>query len=445
MKFIVGVDDHDSTKAGCTTHFSSILLEKLFLKNCKISELPKLVRLNPNIPWKTRGNASISFIVDCNISLCELEQLVSDTSEKYVKKISMGYNLNRKPGYAILEYDKYNLIKDKLESFYERAVSDVIPLDLAKKFAKNNKILIGGSRGLIGSIAALGFDEDYTFELLTYRKIENWNKDRDVDNKSIMEADSIFFPRVVANYDYFKNKPLILSHGRDPVFYGLRGTDPEILIKEMNTINAKEELDFFMIFKTNQMTDSHLKYLGTRYYQTTSMKIKINSIRIMKGGHVLIEGSDNEMLVIVYRESRELNSLAKELKRGDLIHVSGAIKPSFNNSKILEAERIEVLYLNDQINEIPLCPICKRRMESAGKDKGYRCKRCRTFANSKTTRSISRNITLGLYQSPLYRHLTKPIYLNLSKPEINEEELINNILSKMIKRQDRYVSTMVSS
>ncbi|WP_157043019.1 hypothetical protein [Sulfuracidifex metallicus] len=175
------------------------------------------------------------------------------------------------------------------------------------------------------------------------------------------------------------------------------------------------------------------------------MKIKINSIRIMKGGHVLIEGSDNEMLVIVYRESRELNSLAKELKRGDLIHVSGAIKPSFNNSKILEAERIEVLYLNDQINEIPLCPICKRRMESAGKDKGYRCKRCRTFANSKTTRSISRNITLGLYQSPLYRHLTKPIYLNLSKPEINEEELINNILSKMIKRQDRYVSTMVSS
>ncbi|WP_162199560.1 TiaS agmantine-binding domain-containing protein [Sulfuracidifex metallicus] len=119
--------------------------------------------------------------------------------------------------------------------------------------------MIGGSRGLIGSIAALGFDEDYTFELLTYRKIENWNKDRDVDNKSIMEADSIFFPRVVANYDYFKNKPLILSHGRDPVFYGLRGTDPEILIKEMNTINAKEELDFFMIFKTNQMTDSHLK------------------------------------------------------------------------------------------------------------------------------------------------------------------------------------------
>ncbi|TRM85849.1 hypothetical protein DJ526_10655 [Sulfolobus sp. A20-N-G8] len=118
MKFLVGIDDHDSYKLGCTTHFSTILISHLFYDhNIKILELPYLVRLNPNIPWKTRGNAAIRLEVEFNGNKKELLELISYYSEKYTKHISLANQYGRRPGIAIIEYDNYEKHKGLIHNF----------------------------------------------------------------------------------------------------------------------------------------------------------------------------------------------------------------------------------------------------------------------------------------------------------------------------------------
>src|SRR5512136_2100399 len=50
-------DDTDSPAGMCTTYLAALVLEEL--REYDLIGLPRLVRLNPNIPWKTRGNAAI--------------------------------------------------------------------------------------------------------------------------------------------------------------------------------------------------------------------------------------------------------------------------------------------------------------------------------------------------------------------------------------------------
>ena len=55
----VGIDDTDSEKGGCTTYTATVLFHELSSRGLKPSDFPWLVRLNPNIPWKTRGSSAV--------------------------------------------------------------------------------------------------------------------------------------------------------------------------------------------------------------------------------------------------------------------------------------------------------------------------------------------------------------------------------------------------
>jgi tRNA(Ile2) 2-agmatinylcytidine synthetase len=52
----IAFDDTDSRKAMCTTY---IVSEFLRAGKYDLIGLPSLVRLNPNIPYKTRGNGAV--------------------------------------------------------------------------------------------------------------------------------------------------------------------------------------------------------------------------------------------------------------------------------------------------------------------------------------------------------------------------------------------------
>src|SRR6266699_3018843 len=56
----IGIDDTDSEKGGCTTYTATVLFQDLIERGFKPSDFPWLVRLNPNIPWKTRGNGALA-------------------------------------------------------------------------------------------------------------------------------------------------------------------------------------------------------------------------------------------------------------------------------------------------------------------------------------------------------------------------------------------------
>ncbi|MCS7138986.1 MAG: hypothetical protein NZ873_02900, partial [Crenarchaeota archaeon] len=60
----VGIDDTDSEIFGCTTYVATKIVSYLDnTSGVKFIDYPLLVRLNPNIPWKTRGNGAVSIRV----------------------------------------------------------------------------------------------------------------------------------------------------------------------------------------------------------------------------------------------------------------------------------------------------------------------------------------------------------------------------------------------
>ena len=55
----IGIDDTDSLKGGCTTWLATEIISEL--SEFDLIGSPRLVRLNPNVPWKTRGNGAVAF------------------------------------------------------------------------------------------------------------------------------------------------------------------------------------------------------------------------------------------------------------------------------------------------------------------------------------------------------------------------------------------------
>ena len=53
----VAVDDTDSVKGNCTTFLATEIIKEL--SDLDLIGNPRLVRLNPAVPWKTRGNGSL--------------------------------------------------------------------------------------------------------------------------------------------------------------------------------------------------------------------------------------------------------------------------------------------------------------------------------------------------------------------------------------------------
>ena len=54
----LGLDDTDSPDGMCTTYLAALIAEALEAGGCTVKNM-RLIRLNPNVPWKTRGNAGV--------------------------------------------------------------------------------------------------------------------------------------------------------------------------------------------------------------------------------------------------------------------------------------------------------------------------------------------------------------------------------------------------
>ena len=56
----VAADDTDSMRGNCTTYLATEIIRVLVYEDgLDLIGFPRLVRLNPAIPWKTRGNGAL--------------------------------------------------------------------------------------------------------------------------------------------------------------------------------------------------------------------------------------------------------------------------------------------------------------------------------------------------------------------------------------------------
>jgi len=261
--------------------------------------------------------------------------------------------------------------------------------------------------------------KDHTLELLSYRKKPKFGKERKISTQSVKTMQENTFPNTFNSFDTKKGRILITPHGPDPVFYGVRGENVDSLVYATKILKSDEKLDGYMIFKSNQGTNDHLKNkLNFKtmkpYASGTITGIVSNSPKIVKGGHVFFKmiSENHEFWCAVYKPTGML-SVASNLIQGDKIQVGGGVrKASKNFPRIINLEYIKIISLQKNYSITnPSCKKCNKKMKSKGQNQGFQCIRCGKKNSKKITIEISRKIKKQLYLPKIsaHRHLSRPL------------------------------------
>jgi len=417
----VGMDDTDSPQMGCTTYTASLLVEKLLALGALFIDYPNLIRLNPNVPWKTRGNGALCLRFKCEESeIDQIREIVLDTVEKNSDMPHPGTD----PGVAFHFGEK---IPEHLTAFAKEAIQSLVSMKAARTVVSECNAEAFGfktGRGIIGALAAIGetLPEDHTFEIIAYRTPENYGTERRIDTESVFTMNEKTKPLTFNNVDLKKRKIIIAPHGPDPILYGIRGKTATVVRRAHQLVRCGEPVERWTIFRTNQGTDAHLRRVSAlkdiKAYHPVAVTGEVcTAPRTVPRRHVVfaIKDSTGQADCAAYEPTGDLRRRASELIVGDFIEAFGGVRPMSESKPLtVNLEKFRVVRLTVKLAfHNPLCPDCGRRMESMGSGQGFRCSRC-GFRSSKTTKQaveIARPMANKLYvTSPRsQRHLTKPL------------------------------------
>ena len=409
----IGIDDTDSPKGMCTTFLAYKIVKFLEKNKVQFVDYPSLIRFNPNIPWKTRGNGAVRLSIKTNNP-----KKIKNKITKFVDDYSETKN-GANPGLVFYENE---IVTPSFHKFSELALWKLISREKAKQFILENKIdsfYLGNGQGLVGAIGAIGYKfSDHTFELLSYRKKSQFGKKRIIAKDSVKNMQSVTFPETFNSYDIESDRALITPHGPDPVFYGIRGENAESVVTASKIVKANEKLDGYMVFKSNQGTSDHLKneldVNDLRPYTSGFLVGQVCSNPIMmQGGHVFfsIRVKDKKIKCGIYKPTK-ITTIAHNLILNDKIRIGGGIrKASKNHERIVNVEFLDVMELAKDIRvSNPSCKKCSKKMKSKGSKQGFECTKCGNRSYVKSTSEIPRKIQCKLYLPVMsaHRHLTRP-------------------------------------
>jgi tRNA(Ile2)-agmatinylcytidine synthase len=416
---------------------------------------PRLVRLNPNIPWKTRGNGALCLQVgmpsdkremkigeiDSQDIICaptfteELPQQEQRRLAILVKEIVDAQarvdDENTNPGYVLLQTKPAN-------DFYKKAVTSIVSLNDAVNILKKHGALFEGyknNRGLIGATAAIAWEPmDRTYELIAYRQQKRWGSKRQVDSLSVQQMD-IACPTTFDNYDQINFHNRIVPNSPCPILYGIRGDDVKDLMNA-STLVKSEPIESWLVYETNQGTDDHLQRKSITQIQSFESVITEGTVSdtptTIQGGHVFFNITDQTGTITcaAYEPTKEFRHIVRELSIGDIIEVSGGVRdtPLTINLEKLFIKNLASIQVK---SENPICPHCGKHMKSKGTRQKYKCIKCGTTSDSPRIQEKPRSIKKGFYEVPICarRHLTKPLKRIKHQPSspmisVNENEYI---------------------
>lgn len=423
----VAVDDTDSMKGNCTTFLATEIIRE-FMDDLDLIGNPRLVRLNPAVPWKTRGNGSLvmrfgkgtgpkRFIgrigdrdVFCYGRCTSFEPDPVMMRDRIIPHIEDHHEDDSDPGLLISK-------EKPSQSFYWKGVRTILSRDDVDPEIERiggTTFEIGCGRGLIGCTCGMAWrPRDSTFELLTYRPSGRWGTPRIFDPITIRDVEHNY-PTTFNSWEDRMEKVAMVPSTPCPVMYGLRGDVESDLIEASSKI-ATEPIERWMVFLTNQGTDDHIIRNTTKLIPNQSYSITgtvISNPRHIEGSHVLIDLSTRHGTVTcaAYEPSKEFRYTLDWLVPGDVVEVLGELR---DLPRTLNIEKIHVISTVDEYRKVsnPICPICSRTMKSIGKGEGFKCKKCHTRSSVPVSVKVSRQIVPGWYEPPTAarRHLSKPL------------------------------------
>ena len=422
---VIGIDDTDSREAGmCTTYLAARIADRLAAADDWTVDRRLLVRLNPAVEHKTRGNAALAIHTDAPV----------DAAREIVREelpLAETDDPRTNPG-VVLTSESAAAMPDAVRDFAREAVRDFHDVADARELIDRfeyDALEAGNGRGLIGALAALGAwqaVEDWTYEYISYREPERRGTPREVDAESVFAAAEAGYPDAWDTVDRGEGELVCVPHAPGPILHGIRGDDPDV-VREVAAGIESEPVERTSLFVTNQGTDAHLRE-GTveivrdgRAYRVTGTVSEPPETR--EGGHVFLtvaDGSrtdlaDGEGVVdetgealpcAAFEPTKRFRDRVRALRVGDRVTVCGEVTDG-----TLKLEKFAVRDLVRTERVTPTCPDCGRTMESAGRGQGYRCRDCDTTAEGKAEREIDRDLEDGWYEVPpcARRHIAKPL------------------------------------
>ena len=324
MRCLAGIDDTDSSRGWCTTYLAYRIAVDL-QPDVRVLPYPRLVRLNPNIPFKTRGNAAVCLEVEAPDPEVAFEKVCRKVEE--LSDVEGGAN----SGLVVLE----DVSKARaFEPLYQSALAGVVSPHSVRRFLKSfgaRSFELGNGMGIVGAASSIGFNPafDHTYELIAYRRKKCWGTRRAVDSSSVREMDAKTFPHTFNNYDYQKRKVLVTPHGPDPVFAGVRGDSPQMVVRAFGMLRYEEPLEGHMVYVSNQHTDAHLHgELRWKTFSSGWMDGTVEGVTVGPGGHVYItlNAEGGVRVVAAYEPTGDLRRTAKLLLPGDRIRAFGGVR-----------------------------------------------------------------------------------------------------------------------
>jgi len=427
----VAFDDTDSTECMCTTFLATEVIDAM--RDYDLIGLPRLVRLNPAVPWKTRGNGALAlrfgrgkgraFLAGeirgiglfCYPEMIEPASMdaVLDRCSPLIEKWSRVQE-DASPGLVVSS-------KTPHQKLYWDAVRDIVEkkdvvAELDRIGAK--RFELAGGRGVIGASAAMSWrPRDHTYEVIAYRQRSRWGTPREVSDDSVYRMDQTY-KTTFNNFDETVGRRAISPHTNCPVLFGIRGDDPFALPPAMQSIEC-EPIDRWLMYLSNQGTDDHIVHkwktlLPERSYEVVATVVE--GPRVIKGGHVVIgtvtDIGGQRLDMTAYEPSKTFRDVVKQFAVGDRIRAYGEMR---GEPRTLNLEKVQVISVVSGYEKVanPRCEACGKSMQSMGAAGGYRCKRCGKKAPDAAAerKKIERTLAPGWYEPPVCarRHLSRPL------------------------------------
>jgi tRNA(Ile2)-agmatinylcytidine synthase len=407
---VIGLDDTDSRERGmCTTYVADEVARRLVDDGAAVERV-LLVRCNPAVEHKTRGNAALAVHTDAapDVASRIAADVVSEAAETADERTN--------PGLVVAD-DPPGAVPDRVAGFARRAVTDHHARDDARRLLSASGYRAEtwkNGRGVIGALAAVGAWaalDDWTDEHIAYRRPGRWGTDRDVDFDSVFDAADAHYPAVWDTVDRGTGEAVCVPRTPGPVLYGIRGDDAEACRTVADRIDG-EPVDRSRCFLTNQGTDAHLVD-GTVAGVENGRSYRLDGTvatdpETRRGGHVFFGLSDDgaRLECVAFEPTKRFRDRVRRLRVGDELTVCGEVK-----SDTLKLEKFAVRTRREVEAVTPTCPECGRTMESAGRDQGYRCRDCGTASSGRVERPLERDLEVGWHEVPprARRHVARPL------------------------------------
>jgi tRNA(Ile2)-agmatinylcytidine synthase len=395
----IGIDDTDSPTGGCTTHVLTEVIRVAREAGFDLIGYPRLVRLNPNAPGRTRGNAALAARFGRGRGRAKR---LGEIGGAPLDAFSQGGPLSRNATSTLVELAWRTVLRESRTeegtdpalvatprllpaNLYWEAVRNQIDRGKVHALLRQAGALVrtsGSGEGIVGAAAAVGWRGAHpTWELIAYRAAQAKGARLPIPAARIERAEHRF-PELFQCRDARTRRVLVSPHTACPILLGLRATRPDHLAEALPLI-AVEPFDRWVIFESNQGTGDHLSDLAVGELQPYgSARISgevVDRPRSVRGGHwgfrLREPESHRELECVAFEPTKTLPRIVRELRPGDRVRVWGGIaeEPLFR----LEGIEVQRTVVRIAAGPNPRCPRCGARARSLGAARGFRCVRCR--------------------------------------------------------------------